>query len=93
MNAAIGASGGTGDAGNMGAAIAALNVDDTAILALGPCLLPSPVAAHLGQTAMSFVGAADQGRRSSWPGRATRSSSTRAPCAAASSPAAASRPA
>jgi 6-phosphofructokinase 1 len=60
MNAAIGASGGTGDAGNMGAAIAALNVDDTAILALGPCLLPSPVAAHLGQTAMSFVGAADQ---------------------------------
>ena len=60
MNAAIGASGGTGDAGDLAAAIAALSADDTAIRALGPCRLPSPVAAHLGPTAMSFVGAADR---------------------------------
>ncbi len=60
MNAAVGASGGTGDAGDMGAAIAALSADDTAIRDLGPCLLPSPVASHLGERAMSFVGAADK---------------------------------
>ncbi|HEX2882085.1 MAG TPA: ATP-dependent 6-phosphofructokinase [Polyangiaceae bacterium] len=37
-----------------------LTVDDVDIAALGRCLLPSPVAAHLGEKAMHFVGKADR---------------------------------
>lgn len=37
-----------------------LTVDDVDIAALGRCLLPSPVAAHLGDKAMHFVGKADR---------------------------------
>src|SRR5262245_24135987 len=33
---------------------------DVAVKDLGKCLLPSPVAAHLGETAMTFVGAAEK---------------------------------
>lgn len=33
---------------------------DVAIKVLGKCLIPSPVAAHLGETAMTFVGKADK---------------------------------
>jgi 6-phosphofructokinase 1 len=33
---------------------------DVSIKVLGRCLLPSPVAAHLGETAMTFVGKADK---------------------------------
>jgi hypothetical protein len=37
-----------------------LTFDDVDIAALGRCLLPSPVAAHLGEKAMHFVGKADR---------------------------------
>jgi 6-phosphofructokinase 1 len=37
-----------------------LNAEDLAIEALGRCLLPSPVARHLGEAAVQFVGAADK---------------------------------
>lgn len=39
---------------------AQLTPDDITVKVLGKCLLPSPVAAHLGETAMTFVGAADK---------------------------------
>jgi 6-phosphofructokinase 1 len=37
-----------------------LSAADMAIKDLGPCLLPSPVATHLGETALHFVGTADK---------------------------------
>lgn len=37
-----------------------LTAADVAIKDLGPCLLPSPVATHLGETALHFVGTADK---------------------------------
>jgi 6-phosphofructokinase 1 len=37
-----------------------ITADDVAIKDLGKCLIPSPVAAHLGATAMHFVGEADK---------------------------------
>ena len=40
--------------------LASLTPADVAVKDLGKCLLPSPVAAHLGETAMLFVGAADK---------------------------------
>jgi len=43
-----------------GAAAAGLTLDDVRIDILGRCLLPSPVAAHLGARSMHFVGAADK---------------------------------
>src|SRR4249919_2938522 len=46
----------TGPAGSPGR----ITPPDVAIKDLGKCLLPSPVAAHLGETAMLFVGAADK---------------------------------
>jgi 6-phosphofructokinase 1 len=39
---------------------AAVNAEDVTIKDLGRCLLPSPVAAHLGAGAMHFVGEADK---------------------------------
>ena len=39
---------------------AAVTAEDVAIKDLGKCLLPSPVAAHLGASAMHFVGEADK---------------------------------
>ena len=39
---------------------ARLSTDDLAIDILGRCLLPSPVAMHLGARSMHFVGAADK---------------------------------
>ena len=38
----------------------AVSAEDVAIKTLGKCLLPSPVAEHLGDTAMHFVGRADK---------------------------------
>ena len=40
--------------------VSELTPAEVAIKDLGKCLLPSPVAAHLGETAMTFVGAADK---------------------------------
>src|SRR5262245_29685291 len=40
--------------------LATLMPADVAVKDLGKCLLPSPVAAHLGEGAMLFVGAADK---------------------------------
>lgn len=40
--------------------VAELTSADVSVKDLGKCLLPSPVAAHLGETAMTFVGAADK---------------------------------
>ena len=40
--------------------LASLTPADVAVKDLGKCLLPSPVAAHLGEGAMLFVGAADK---------------------------------
>jgi hypothetical protein len=42
------------------ARLSAVTPDDVAIKVLGKCLLPSPVAEHLGDTAMHFVGRADK---------------------------------
>ncbi|MFZ5893826.1 MAG: ATP-dependent 6-phosphofructokinase [Myxococcota bacterium] len=39
---------------------ASITADDVTIKVLGKCLLPSPVAEHLGDTAMHFVGRADK---------------------------------
>ncbi|MGC4089613.1 MAG: ATP-dependent 6-phosphofructokinase [Polyangiaceae bacterium] len=47
----------SGDAGWLSTAVTA---EDVAVKALGKCLLPSPVAEHLGHTAMHFVGRADK---------------------------------
>jgi 6-phosphofructokinase 1 len=40
--------------------LTSLTPADVTVKDLGKCLLPSPVAAHLGETAMLFVGAADK---------------------------------
>jgi len=37
-----------------------VTIEDLRIKDLGPCLLPSPVATHLGETALHFVGTADK---------------------------------
>ena len=42
------------------ALLASITAADVIVKDLGKCLLPSPVAAHLGETAMVFVGAADK---------------------------------
>ena len=42
------------------ALLASITAADVVVKDLGKCLLPSPVAAHLGETAMVFVGAADK---------------------------------
>jgi 6-phosphofructokinase 1 len=42
------------------ALLASITTADVAVKDLGKCLLPSPVAAHLGETGMVFVGAADK---------------------------------
>ena len=38
----------------------AITLEDVSVRDLGKCLLPSPVAAHLGENALQFVGAADK---------------------------------
>jgi len=56
VSSPIGGPAASGPAGSPGRITPA----DVAIKDLGKCLLPSPVAAHLGETAMLFVGAADK---------------------------------
>jgi 6-phosphofructokinase 1 len=51
---------GTNDAGDSLGLPGPLTTADFAIKDLGPCLLPSPVATHLGETALHFVGDADK---------------------------------
>ena len=50
----------TGDAQDDSVSARRLSADDVAIDILGRCLLPSPVAGHLGARGVHFVGAADK---------------------------------